>query len=112
MEKTKTVFVETFGDSPNIKVLDFFLTFSEFDYSKSQIAEEVGISRITIEPIWNRLIKSKFLIKTRTVGRAQMYRLNKSNLKVKELMNLSFKLSAAAANEEMKETLQMAPSSV
>ena len=100
MEKAKTIFVETFGDSPNIKVLDFFLTFSEFDYSKSQIAEEVGISRVTIEPIWNKLVKSKFLIKTRTVGRAEMYKLNKADPKVRELMDLSFRLSAAAADSE------------
>lgn len=103
MEKTKTVFVETFGDSPRVRVLDFFLTFSEFDYSKSQVAAEIGISRVTIEPIWNYLIKSGFLKESRIVGRAEMYCLNKSNPKVKELLELGFKLSSAAADEEMED---------
>ena len=103
MEKTKSIFVETFGDSPTIIVLDFFLTFSEFDYSKSQVAAEIGISRITMEAIWNKLIKNGFLKKTRVIGRAEMYRLNKSNQKVKELLELDFKLSKAAADEELDE---------
>ncbi|MBI5046218.1 hypothetical protein HZC07_00610 [Candidatus Micrarchaeota archaeon] len=96
MEKTKTAFVETFGESPTIKVLDFFLTFSEFDYSKTQVAQEIGISRITIEPIWEKLVKDNFVKKSRTIGRAEMYVLNKSNPRVKELLELDRRLSAAA----------------
>jgi hypothetical protein len=102
MEKTKTVFVEMFGDSPTIKVLDFFLTFGHFDYSKSQVASETQISRITIEPIWNKLIEEKVLIKTRTVGRAEMYKLNEENPKAKELLDLNFKLSSAEADEQIE----------
>ncbi|MDO8554637.1 MAG: hypothetical protein Q7S22_07555 [Candidatus Micrarchaeota archaeon] len=101
MEKTKSIFVETFGDSPTIKVLDFLLTFSEFDYSKTQISEETGISRITIEDIWNKLIKTGFIRKSRVIGRAEMYILNKNNARVKELLELDFKLSSAAADEEI-----------
>ncbi len=105
MEKTQSIFVETFGDSPFIRVLDFFLTFSEFDYSKSQVAHEVGISRVTIEGVWNKLIKEKFLKKTRIVGRGQMYSLDKTNARVRELLQLDLRLSAARANEEQKEMI-------
>jgi len=103
MERTKSVFVETFGDSPHIRTLDVFLTFSEFDYSKSQIAAELGISRITIEPIWNKLIKGGFLKKIRIIGRAEMYSLNKSNPRVRELLDLNFKFCSSAADEEIEE---------
>ena len=103
MERTKSIFVETFGDSPHIRTLDFFLTFSEFDYSKSLMASELGISRVTMEPIWNRLIKSGFLKKIRVIGRAEMYSLNKSNPRVKELLDLNFKFCSSAADEEIEE---------
>lgn len=99
MEATNSVFIETFGESPLIKVLDFFLTYQNFDYSKSQAAEEAGISRITIESVWEKLIKAKIITKTRVVGRAELYRLNKQNPKVKALIELDFKLSGAAARE-------------
>jgi hypothetical protein len=103
MEKTKTAFVETFGDSPTVRVLDFFLTFGEFDYSKSQVAGETGVSRVTIEPIWNGLIKSRMIVKTRVVGRAEMYLLNKSNPRVKELLELNSRLGSVAADEQVEE---------
>ncbi len=109
MKGTKSVFVETFGDSPTIRVLDFFLTFGEFDYSKSQVAAETGVSRVTIGPIWDRLIKGRLLVKTRVVGRAEMYLLNKSSPKVKELLELNSRLGSVAADaqvEEMKMTVK------
>lgn len=50
MEDPPSVLVETFGASPMVLVIDHFLTFGDvFDYSKSKVAEIVGISRVTIE---------------------------------------------------------------
>lgn len=103
MEKTKTAFIETFGESPTTKVLDFFLTFGDFDYSKTQVAKEIEISRITIEPVWSKLIEMGLLERTRLVGRAEMYKLNKSNQMVKELLGLNLKLGTAFANEELSD---------
>ncbi len=102
--EAKSVFLETFSESPMVKVLDFFLTYRNFDYSKSQVAEETGISRITIENIWEKLIKAKIIVKTRIIGRAELYKINKQNPKVKALIELDFKLSGAAAREELEKS--------
>lgn len=101
MEAKNSVFVETFGETPVIKVLDFFLTFDSFDYSKSQVAEETDVSRITLEKIWKELVDRQIIIKTRTIGRAEMYKLNKENPRVKVLIELSFKLASVFAEEEI-----------
>jgi hypothetical protein len=63
MTNQKSLFIETFGESPFIKVLDFFLTYPRFDYSKTQVADEIRISRITIEKIWKELIKKVMIYK-------------------------------------------------
>lgn len=97
---TKSVFIETFGESPLIKVMDFFLMYPDFDYSKSQVAKEAEISRITIEKIWSELIKKEIIVKTRESGNAELYKLNTKNPKVKILMKLDFELSAAALGQE------------
>lgn len=96
----KSVLAETFGDSPLVKVLDFFLMHPSFDYSKSQVAKEVGISRITIEKIWKRLVKNEIITNTREVGRAELFKLNTNNSKVKALMKFDFELSEAALQKE------------
>jgi hypothetical protein len=95
VEAKNSIFVEIFGESPLIKVLDFFLTFPSFDYSKTQVADEVGISRITMEKIWKELIKKEIIVKTRSIGRAELYRLNTENPRVKILMRIGIELASS-----------------
>ena len=102
MEAKNSIFVETFGEVPMIKILDFFLTFDSFDYSKSQVSEETGVSRITLDKIWEELISKKIIIKTRNIGRAEMYKLDKENSKVKVLLELTLKLASAFGEEEIE----------
>jgi len=98
--KAKSVFLETFGESPYMKVLDFFLTYPSFDYSKTNVADEVEISRITIEKIWKAMIKNKIIIKTRTMGKAELYKLNTENPKVKVLIKIGLDLATASMLEK------------
>ncbi len=86
MQKTK--FVRTFGSSPRILVLDFLLDNDKLDYCKSDIAEQTGISRATLDGFWNELVKSRIIIKNRNIGRAQLYKLNKSLQLVQKLIEL------------------------
>jgi len=95
LEAKNSIFIETFGESPLIKVLDFFLTFPSFDYSKTQVADEVGISRITMEKIWKELIKKEMIVKIRSIGRAELYRLNTENPRVKILMRIGIELASS-----------------
>ncbi|MBU3896606.1 MAG: hypothetical protein KJ697_01590 [Nanoarchaeota archaeon] len=105
--KAESIFLETFGESPYIKVLDFFLTFPSFDYSKTQVADEVGISRITIEKIWTDLIDKEMIIKTRTIGKAELYRLNTASQHVKVLMKIGLELASAYLKPEEKQLISV-----
>src|SRR3989338_9581125 len=101
MEAKKSIFVETFGETPIVKVLDFFLTFDSFDYSKSSVSEETGVSRITLDKIWEDFVQKKIIVKTREIGRAEMYKLNKESSIAKVLSELNFKLASSFAEEEI-----------
>lgn len=96
----KSVLVETFGETPVVKTIDFFLMYPSFDYSKSQVAKEAGISRITMEKIWKKLLKNDIIKKTRSVGRGDMCKLNLENPKVKVLMKFDFEMSSAAFDQD------------
>ena len=95
-----SILTETFGETPMIKAIDFFLTFREFDYSKTQVAAETEISRITMDKIWPRLIKAQIIFQTRTVGVAELYKLNFQNPRVKALIEMDMKISGAVAREK------------
>ena len=75
----KSPFLKAVGESPYTKVLDFFLDNEVFDYSKSTIAKEAVISRVTLEPILSQLLKVGIIQQTRKNGCAIMYKFNWEN---------------------------------
>ncbi|MCK4589791.1 MAG: hypothetical protein KAT77_05065 [Nanoarchaeota archaeon] len=83
-----SIFIRTFGKTPKIILLDFLLDNDIFDYSKSEIAQHTGISRVTLDRYWDALVKDKILVKSRIIGRASLYKLNKENPIVKKLIEL------------------------
>ena len=100
MEATKSVFCQTFGDAPYVRVLDFFLSLSGIDYSKSHVAQETGVSRVTLGKIWMQLEKDGIIRRTRGIGRAELYSLNKESPRAKALLEMDFRLSKAFAEEQ------------
>mgnify|MGYP001583054214 CR=1 FL=1 len=71
-----------------LRVLDFLIVFSEFDYSMKDIAKNAKIGYTTLKLLWKTLVDRKIVIQTRTVGKAKMYKLNQENPEVKEFIKL------------------------
>lgn len=84
----KSLFVETFGDYPIIRVIDFLIENEIFDYSKKDIVRYSEVSWNTLERFFNQLIKKELIIKTRKVGKSQMYKINLGNPVVKKIMEI------------------------
>jgi len=82
----KTIFKETLGGTPVIRVLDFLLEGRGLDYSMSDIAENSGIGWTTLHRIWDKMLKSGLVVPTREIGRAKLFKLNEENPAVKELI--------------------------
>jgi len=84
----ETLFRKTLGDTPKIKVLEFFIEGRELDYSITDIAEGAEIGRTTLFRIWEDLIKNKIIVPTRQIGNAKLYKLNLENPFVKKLVEI------------------------
>jgi len=82
----ESLFRRALGDTPKIRVLEFFIEGRELDYSISDIAEGAEIGRTTLFRIWNDLIKAEIIIPTRQIGNAKLFRLNINNILVKKLV--------------------------
>jgi hypothetical protein len=88
----KTLFTELFGRNPELRTLDFLLIHRNYDYSLTEIARNAGVGWTTINLFWKGWIRKGFVLKTRRIGRAQLYELNKKNAFVKEVMALHDKV--------------------
>lgn len=89
----KSAFVKVFGENPKIKVLDFLLDNRALDWSKSDMAEQTGISRSTLDRFFGDLVKDEVIIKNRSIGRATLYKLNTNLPLIKKLIELDIYLS-------------------
>ena len=95
-----SIFVEVFGHNPIIKVLDFLITFADFDYPLTEIAKNSGVSYSTLQTFWYKLERNKIVIKTRRVGKSDLFKLNTENPAVKQLIKLDWNLIKGSETEQ------------
>ena len=97
--ETETIFTEVFGNNPITKVLDFLITFQLFDYPLTEIARNSGVSYSTLQTFWGKLERNCIVIKTRRVGKSDMYKLNTKNPAVRQLLKLDWNLIKGTEQE-------------
>ena len=78
---------------PTLRIIDFFLDNPLIDYSKNEVANNLAMSRATFLKYWKQLEKSDALIATRKIGKATLYKLDKTNEIVKPLINLDMTIA-------------------
>jgi len=76
---TKSIFLKKEGETPKNKILDFLIVHQEFDYSLKDIAKLSNVGYTTLKKLQKELIKDKWIIFTRKVGKAKMFKLNLNN---------------------------------
>ena len=97
--KNNTIFAEVFGKNPIIKVLDFLITYQLFDYPLTEIAKNSEVSYSTLQTFWDKLEKNNIVIKTRRVGKSDLYKLNTKNPAVQQLIKLDWNLIKGVEKE-------------
>lgn len=83
-----SLLLEAFGDSPKMRIIDFFMDFKPFDFSKTEIIRETGLSKPTFYKYWNNIVKFEIVKETRRFGNTVLYELNKDNEIVKRLIQI------------------------
>lgn len=99
--KNESVFAEVFGNNPIIKVLDFLITFQAFDYPLTEIAKNSMVSYSTLQTFWDKLVGNNIVVKTRRVGKSDLYKLNTKNPAVQQLIKLDWNLVKGSQKEEV-----------
>lgn len=90
-----------FGSSM-ARLLDFFTTFENYDYSKTDIAEAAEVSIRTVIRAIPYLEEHEIIKHTRTIGKAEMYQLNKDSPAAQQLKKLAFAIATTDVDQEMR----------
>lgn len=99
--ESRSIFLQTFGDTPINRVLDFLVVYEDFDYPMIEIAKKAGVGYATLKLFWNELIKRKIVVQTRTVGKAKLFKLNASNPVVQQFKKLYWMTAEKAIEEQI-----------
>jgi len=99
----KSLFIQTFGDYPLIRILDFLIYSRDFDYPITEIAKNADVNFQTLKKVWPQLEKNKIIISTRKLGGNTLYKINASNPVVKKIIELNNFLCWKTAEHSEKE---------
>ena len=75
IKENKSFFLMQFGDTPQLRVLDFLLGFHFFDYPLTEMARESNVSYNSLKSLLPAFIDSGIIVKTRRIGKSDYYKL-------------------------------------
>ncbi len=90
-----------FINSPKIKMFDFLLDNKPLDFSKEEIARNIGLSTTSVHKFWDELEKHRIVKVTRRFGKTKLYTLNSKSIIVKRILDLEKALIAEAIEKEV-----------
>ena len=102
-KENKSLFLECFGDTPQLRVLDFLIENHFFDYPMTEIARESNVSYNSIVLFFEDWVNKAILVKTRKVGKSDYYKLNLENDFIKNLIKLDWSLTKSNLLQESEE---------
>src|SRR3990167_8335939 len=85
--KESSIFLDAVGDSPTMRVMQYLIEGRDFDYTLTDLLN-AGVSWGTLHVIFPKLIAHNIVLKTRDVGRAKLYTINKENMVARKLIEL------------------------
>ncbi len=93
IERDRTVLTEYFGEHPLLKILEFLIENKIFDYSKKQMADETGLSKVTFLKYFKKMEELGLVTVTRSFGKSKLYTLNETNPFTKKFIDLTLSLA-------------------
>jgi len=101
IKENKSLFLKQFGDTPQLRVLDFFIDNYNFDFPLTEIARESNVSYNSLKVFFPYFVASRIVIKTRHIGKSDYFKLNLENQFIKNLMKLDWSLVEESIKEEV-----------
>ena len=98
--KCDSLIIRALGSSPKLRIIDYLLDYEVNDFTKTEIVEALGMSKLTFYKYFKDLEELGLVTPSRKIGRATLYKANLSNPIVKMLIEYETQLSLQIAEQE------------
>ena len=103
-ESSDSLLIKAYGSSPKLRILDYLLDYKLNDFTKKEIIEGSGMSKITFYRYFKDLVDLGMITASRKIGRATLYKANLENPMIKMLIGYETQLSLQIAEKEAEKT--------
>ena len=111
-EENESAFLEYFGDTPKLRFLNFLIGNHFFDFNMTDMAKEANISYNSLISFFHEFLDKEIIIKTRRVGKSDMYKLNIDNPIAKHFLKFAWFLTKQDLGIEDKEKVSIVSRSI
>jgi hypothetical protein len=106
MTQAESGIIALYGDSPRMKMVDFFMTFPKNEFTVPELVEGIGMSRTTAFNEIEKLSDNEMIIESGNVGKSPTYKINTKSPIVYSMQKLvSLRSKKIAASQFRSETL-------
>ena len=109
MTEAESGIIALYGDSPRMKMVDFFMTFPKNEFTVPELVEGIGMSRTTAFHEVEKLSNNGVIIQSGNVGKSPTYKINTKSpivYSIQKLVSLrSKKIAASQINSATLNTL-------
>lgn len=102
----ESIFLDHVGDSPRMRVLQYLIEGRAFDYTLTDLLN-ANVSGGTLNNLLPKFLELGMVVKTRKIGRATLYKINKDNFVAKQLIFLYDSLILGRLDEIEKREKEM-----
>lgn len=112
MDTPKSYLTKALGNTPSVRIIDFFLENKVYDFTKAEIAKGSGVSRVTLDKFWPPFEKLGLVRETRRIGNGVLYTLNRDSPIVKKLSELDRVLTEIGTEKLLAGHKKLVPTAV
>lgn len=100
MKETESQIAKVFGYSPQMRILNYPLDFPTNDFTKKEIIQAVGMSKQTFYKYFDNLAESGMVKVSRSIGKAKLYKVDRSNPMIRTITEFEKNLSMQIAEQQ------------
>jgi hypothetical protein len=106
MEEAESGVIALYGDSPRMKMIDFFMSFPKNAFTVPELVEGIGMSRTTAFKEIEKLSSNDMIMQSGKIGKSPTYKINSKSPIVYSMQKLvSLRSKKIAASQIKNSTL-------
>lgn len=102
MSESNSLLLRAYGNSPQMRIIDYLMDFPTNDFTQKEIIEALGMSKTTFYKYFDNLVEFDMIRVNRRIANSKLYAINLKNPLVQSIKKNVDYLSEKIADESLE----------